>query len=56
VAVKNTRKIGKADMRLNDYAPKIEIDAETYVVKADGKLLECEPASELPLTQRYFLF
>ena len=56
VAVKNTRKIGKADMKLNDYAPKINVDAETYKVVADGQLLECEPAAELPMTQRYFLF
>jgi urease subunit alpha len=50
------RKLGKADMKLNDYAPLISVDPETYVVKADGQLLTCEPASELPLTQRYFLF
>jgi len=56
VAVKNVRKIGKADMKLNDYTPSISVDPETYEVKADGKLLTCEPASELPLTQRYFLF
>jgi urease subunit alpha len=56
VAVKNVRKLGKKDMRLNDYAPKMEVDAETYEVRADGQLLACEPASELPLSQRYFLF
>ena len=56
VAVKNVRKIGKASMKLNDYAPKIDVDPETYQVRADGQLLECEPAVELPLTQRYFLF
>ncbi len=56
VAVKNVRKIGKADMKLNDYVPKMDVDPETYQVRADGQLLECEPASELPLTQRYFLF
>ena len=56
VAVKNVRKIGKADMKLNDYVPAISVDPETYEVKADGTLLTCEPASELPLTQRYFLF
>ncbi len=46
VAVKNVRKIGKADMKLNDYTPSISVDPETYEVKADGKLLTCEPASE----------
>ena len=56
VAVKNVRKIGKASMKLNDYTPKIDVDPETYQVRADGQLLECEPAVELPLTQRYFLF
>ena len=40
----------------NDYLPTIEVDAETYLVRADGQLLMCEPATELPLTQRYFLF
>ena len=56
VAVKNVRKLGKASMKLNDYVPVIDVDPETYEVRADGQLLECEPASELPLTQRYFLF
>ena len=56
VAVKNTRKIGKHDMKQNDALPKIEVDPETYVVRADGELLACEPATELPLAQRYFLF
>ncbi|SDX39982.1 urease subunit alpha [Roseicitreum antarcticum] len=56
VAVQNTRNIGKADMRLNDYCPQIEVDPETYEVRADGVLLTCEPAETLPLTQRYFLF
>ncbi|HEY2966925.1 MAG TPA: urease subunit alpha [Casimicrobiaceae bacterium] len=56
VAVKNTRKIGKRDMKHNDALPKIEVDPETYVVRADGELLACEPATELPLAQRYFLF
>ncbi|MEH6346060.1 MAG: urease subunit alpha [Bermanella sp.] len=55
-AVKNTRNISKADMKLNDYLPVIEVDPQTYVVKADGVLLECEPAVELPLAQRYYLF
>ena len=56
VAVKNTRKIGKRDMKHNDALPKIEVDPETYVVRADGELLICDPAAELPLAQRYFLF
>jgi len=55
-AVSNTRTIGKKDMRLNDYQPKIEVDSQTYEVRADGELLICEPASVLPLAQRYFLF
>jgi len=55
-AVGNTRNIGKRDMALNDYQPKIEVDAQTYEVRADGQLLSCEPASVLPLAQRYFLF
>src|SRR5207253_294357 len=56
VAVKNTRKIGKRDMKQNDALPRIEVDPETYVVRADGELLACEPATELPLAQRYFMF
>ncbi len=56
VAVKNTRTIGKRDMKLNHYVPNINVDAETYQVIADGQLLECEPAASLPMTQRYFLF
>jgi urease subunit alpha len=56
VAVKNTRKIGKKDMKLNDAMPKIDVDPETYEVRADGRLLTCEPASVLPMAQRYFLF
>ncbi len=56
LAVENTRGIGKADMRLNDAAPEIEVDPETYEVRANGELLTCEPAKELPLAQRYFLF
>ncbi len=54
--VSNTRAIGKADMVLNDAMPAIEVDPETYDVRADGELLTCEPASVLPLAQRYFLF
>ncbi|HTP99001.1 MAG TPA: urease subunit alpha, partial [Casimicrobiaceae bacterium] len=56
VAVKNTRKIGKKDMKLNDATPRIDVDPETYAVRADGELLTCEPARSLPLAQRYFLF
>ncbi len=56
VAVKNTRGLGKADMVLNDALPKIEVDPETYEVRADGEVLTCEPAEELPMAQRYFLF
>ena len=55
--VRNTRSgIGKSAMRLNDYCPEIEVDPETYEVRADGELLTCEPASELPMAQRYFLY
>ena len=52
----NTRNISKRDMVLNDYLPNIEVDPETYTVKADGRELRCEPASVLPMAQRYFLF
>jgi urease subunit alpha len=54
--VSGTRTIGKASMILNDACPVIEVDSETYEVRADGELLTCEPASVLPLAQRYFLF
>jgi urease subunit alpha len=56
VAVRGCRNIGKRDMRLNDWLPAMEVDPETYAVRADGELLTCEPASVLPLAQRYFLF
>lgn len=56
MAVKNCRSIGKKDMRLNDWQPHIEVDSQTYEVRADGQLLTCEPADVLPLAQRYFLF
>ena len=57
VAVKNTRGgIGKKDMVHNNAVPKIEVNPETYEVRADGELLVCEPAKTLPMTQRYFLF
>ena len=55
-AVHNIRGIGKKDMIRNDYAPKMEINAQSYEVRADGQLLTCEPAISLPMTQRYFLF
>ncbi len=51
-----TRGIGKAQMKLNDALPDISVNAETYEVRADGELLACEPAAELPLAQRYFLY
>jgi urease subunit alpha len=54
--VVGTRGIGKAAMKLNDALPEIAVDPETYEVRADGELLVCEPAAELPLAQRYFLF
>mmetsp|Transcript_13869 Transcript_13869/g.20453 ORF Transcript_13869/g.20453 Transcript_13869/m.20453 type:complete len:858 (-) Transcript_13869:30-2603(-) len=55
-AVKNCRGVGKSDMKHNDALPKIEVDPETYTVKADGVELKCEPAQILPLAQKYFLF
>jgi urease subunit alpha len=54
--VRNTRGIGKSAMKLNDALPVIEVDPETYEVRADGELMTCEPMAELPLAQRYFLF
>ncbi len=57
LAVENTRsQISKKDMVLNDATPDIEVDPETYEVRADGELLSCEPAEELPMAQRYFLY
>jgi urease subunit alpha len=56
VPVVGTRTLRKSDMVLNDYLPLMEVDAQTYEVRADGQLLRCEPASVLPLAQRYFLF
>jgi urease subunit alpha len=56
VAVRGCRSVTKADMRLNDYQPAMEVDPQTYEVRADGELLTCEPASVLPMAQRYFLF
>jgi urease subunit alpha len=55
-AVKNTRSIGKRDMVHNNGTPHIEVDPQTYEVRADGVLLTCEPATILPLAQKYFLF
>jgi urease subunit alpha len=56
VAVDNTRKIGKKDLILNNATPDIEVNPETYEVRADGELLTCAPAEVLPMAQRYFLF
>jgi len=56
VAVERVRSITKKDMVHNAYAPQIEVDPQTYEVRADGVPLTCEPASVLPLAQRYFLF
>jgi len=55
-AVKGVRGITKRDMVHNGYLPRMEVDPQTYSVRADGQLLTCEPASSLPMTQRYFLF
>ena len=56
VACRDTRAIRKKDLLLNDYAPHMEVDPQTYEVRADGELLTCEPAEVLPMAQRYFLF
>jgi urease subunit alpha len=56
VPVANTRKLSKRDMKLNDLLPQMEVDPETYEVRANGELLTCEPAKVLPMAQRYFLF
>ncbi|MEH2227459.1 urease subunit alpha [Nostoc sp.] len=56
VAVSGTRQLSKRDMKLNNALPHIEVDPETYQVRADGELLICEPATVLPMAQRYFLF
>ncbi|MBW4477353.1 MAG: urease subunit alpha [Tolypothrix brevis GSE-NOS-MK-07-07A] len=56
VAVSGTRQLSKRDMKLNDALPHIEVDSQTYEVRADGELLTCEPATILPMAQRYFLF
>ncbi|MEC8633870.1 MAG: urease subunit alpha [Pseudomonadota bacterium] len=54
--VENCRNVQKKNMVWNDYQPEIEVDSQTYQVRADGQLLTCQPASELPMAQRYFLF
>ncbi|MBF2075401.1 MAG: urease subunit alpha [Synechococcales cyanobacterium C42_A2020_086] len=56
IAVSNIRQLSKRDMKLNDVLPRMEVDPETYEVRADGELLTCEPATVLPMAQRYFLF
>jgi urease subunit alpha len=52
----DTRKIGKRSMLLNNAVPRMEVNPETYEVRADGRLLTCEAARVLPMTQRYFLY
>ena len=52
----NTRSISKKDMILNDVCPKIDVNPETYEVRANGEIITCEPAEELPLAQRYFMY
>ena len=56
VPIKNTRNISKKSMKLNDLCPEIEVDSETYEVRLNGELITCEPAKELPMAQRYFLY
>jgi urease subunit alpha len=56
IAVANTRQLTKQDLKLNEALPHIEVDPQTYEVRADGELLTCEPATVLPMAQRYFLF
>ena len=56
IAVKNTRNVKKKDMIHNDFQPVMQVDSETYEVRANGELLTCEPAKVLPMAQRYFLF
>jgi len=56
LAVKGTRDIGKKDLIHNNFTPEVHVDPETYEVRANGELLTCEPASELPMAQRYFMF
>ena len=56
VPIENTRSISKKSMKLNDFCPEIEVDPETYEVRLNGELITCEPAKELPMAQRYFLY
>ena len=56
VAVRNTRALGKKDLIHNDLLPDVKVDPETYEVRIDGEPITSEPATELPLAQRYFLF
>ena len=56
LAVSDTRGIGKTDLVLNNATPNVEVDPETYEVRANGELLTCQPAETLPMAQRYFLF
>ena len=56
LAVKNTRQIGKSDLKLNTATPQVEVNPETYEVRADGELLTCQPAETVPMAQRYFLY
>jgi urease subunit alpha len=56
VAVKDVRKVGKAEMPLNDARPNIEVDPDTFTVRIDGDVWQEQPATELPMAQRYFLF
>jgi urease subunit alpha len=55
-AVHGCRALGKKDLVMNDALPKIDVDPDSYEVRADGELLRCDPADVLPLSQRYFLF
>ncbi len=55
-AVRGCRALGKKDLVLNDALPRIEVNPDSYEVRADGELLRCEPADVLPMAQRYFLF
>jgi urease subunit alpha len=56
IAVQHCRSVTKRDMVHNSYLPTMEVDPQRYTVRADGELLVCEPATELPMAQRYFLF
>ena len=56
VAVGDVRTVGKSDMPLNDALPHIEVEPDTFTVRIDGEVIEAQPAMELPMSQRYFLF